>query len=595
MGEYQTWGRIMVKLFFWTVLLLSTVFLVNCSSDDDGTTAPPTESVDNYLTSLPSWTEFSPPLSDTEGEVGPTEANLEFLEDAPYVCQVTPCSITATPEKIVTFNPNSEILYLGSLIQGQTYLGGLAAMEELPIRQRAPLTITIDIQFPDNSRTVDDPTVATVNQAVAELISTASDAGHVAGSALVYEEQTCHTLEQSMLKMGMSAHYLGASVSSQLQFDETLETHTIMAYFSQRMFTASMVLPQTPGALFSDAFNSDLLTEQIDLGRIGPSNLPVYVSNIVYGRIMIMTMTSTYSSSEMRAALEASYNQGLGGGTIDAEYETLLQSENTSFNIVAVGGEAQHAMDAITSGNLHDYFNSDAALGTAFPLSYTLRNLGDNSIAMVSETTTYNISECSDQIVTIYDDYDLWHTALMGMEGVEVMLQETGGTELLDADEIDTVPGTDQSIGRDLTFAGANTGLPFDFELNSLNASFNYNDDEFSSSFFPMLSVGNVGSPDYPNDDFEIVIGPANMGSEILAAGIWVGDSQHESGEFLRVYGEDGILLQELTADLPHGGGYEFMGVISPVPLTRLYYNEHSGGDDICIRHPHFGVKNTSP
>ncbi len=359
-----------------------------------------------------------------------------------------------------------------------------------------------------------------------------------------------------MLKMGMSAHYMGASVSSQLQFDETLETHTIMAYFSQRMFTASMVLPQTPGAIFSDEFTPGMLDEQIDLGRIGPSNLPVYVSNIVYGRIMIMTMTSTYSSSEMHAALEASYNQGLGGGTIDGGYQAILQSENTSFNIVAVGGEAQHAMDAITTGNLHDYFDSDAALTTAVPLSYTLRNLGDNSIAMVSNTSTYNITECSDQIVTIYNDYDHWSTALMGMGGLEVMYQETGGVELLDADEIDSVPGTDQSIGRDLTFAGANTGLPF---------------------------------------DFEIVIGPATMGQEVWAVGIWVGDSDNTSGESLRVYGEDSVLLQEITEYLPINDGYAFMGVISPLPLTGVFYNEDSGGDDICIGHPYFGVKTTMP
>ena len=78
-------------------------------------------------------------------------------------------------------------------------------------------------------------------------------------------------------------------------------------------------------------------------------------------------------------------------------------------------------------------------------------------------------------------------------------------------------------------------------------------------------------------------------GHSLLAMGIWVGHSARESGETLRIYGEDGLFLQEFTSGvLPHGD--QFMGVVSAVPLTRIYYNERAGGDDICTQDFHFGV-----
>jgi hypothetical protein len=72
----------------------------------------------------------------------------------------------------------------------------------------------------------------------------------------------------------------------------------LTAYFVQRMFSVSMVLPQTPGEVFSDAFTSQKLQEQIDHGRIGDDNLPVYVSSVAYGRILMFSFTSTASLVE---------------------------------------------------------------------------------------------------------------------------------------------------------------------------------------------------------------------------------------------------------------------------------------------------------
>lgn len=575
------------------LLALAAVLLIPaCGDDDDPASPPATADIDAYLKDLPEWDEFSPQLADVGDpvieETGPTEATLDTSGDQIYVCRTTPCSITSTPDAIVTMDPNSEILYLGALIQGSTYLGGLAAMEELPIRQRAPLAISTDLLIADNTRTVQNPTLATVTQAVGEMISGAHESDFPDGSVLSYSMRECYSLEQSMLEIGMSLSYMGANVRADLGFNQTTETHTIMATFRQRMFTTSVVLPQTPGEFFSDAFTQEILDEQIALGRVGPDNPPVYVSNIVWGRIMVFTMTSTYSRSEMEAAISASY-EGIVSGSVDAHYLDILSSEETTIKMVAVGGEASHALDAIRTGNLDDYFATEAALTSAEPLSYTLRNLADNSVALVSETTEYDMVECSTEIVVHYNDFDLWRNAVLALPGGEVQTQYTTSAELVDADQVGSPPGNNNWLSGTFTFPGASTGLDLDFVLVSEGYdAWVYNDDEFSSGYYPLLSPGDADNGE--NDDFSVTITNTASPREVLAVGIQVGNNGVGPGENLRVYGESNLLLAAFTEGLPSSEGWVFMGVVSAVPITRIYYDEDSGGDDIFVRDTYFGL-----
>ena len=573
--------------FLTAAILLAVLMIFGCSSDDDPVT-PVTQDVNAYLAALPSWEEFSPKMQSTDGALGYPVGEVHWEEGQLYVCSMTSCSITETPEAIATFDPSTEILWLGSLIQGKTYLGGLAAMEELPIRQRSPLTITIQLINNENvHRTVDNPTMATVNQAISELAIGAESSPYKPSSTMSFEKKDCYSLEQGMLKMGMSVSYMGTSVSGQLEMNQTYEEHSVVAYFRQRMFTVSLVLPQTPGEFFASDFTVSDMKAQEDLGRIGPDNLPAFVSSITYGRILVMTMTSTYSETEMKAALQASYDGIVDvSGEVSTEQKEILQ--NSTINIVAVGGEEGNARDLIRTGDLGAYFMNDVDLTSALPISYTIRNLANNSLAQVSETTDYEILECSTDAVAYFGDYDLWHNAVLQLPNGEDLVQGLGADEITDASQIATTPAGNDPLGWKLTFPGIATGLPLDFDFNSPNAEMVYNDNEFSGSFYPCLSIGDVDNWD--NDDFELKVTATNPGYTVMALGIFVMDNERESGETLRVYGENDLLLQEFTSGvLPHYGS-GFMGVISAVPLTRFYFNEHSGGDDICTKDFHFGV-----
>ena len=401
------WPEVLVRGAF---LALAAVGVAGCS-DDGGTGPDPADgpaSVNDYVADLGSWSDYSPLLPASEAAVGSdveTEETVEELIDGAlhtvtYACTETPISLTDTPREIVMYEPNASIMWVGNLIQGDSYAGGQGTFEELSIRQRDTLKLSIDLLTGDNYAVVPDPTLTTVQSAIGELIQAATDAGHRSGSSIDYEETLTHATEEAALKLGLSAKYMGVSAKADLSTSRAANERTMTAHFVQKMFTISIELPQSPADLFSDALTQALWQAQVDAGNIGPTNLPVYIAQITYGRTLTYTLTSTHSEQRMRAAISASYN-GFGAsvsGYTEAELRETLSQQN--IRVTAIGGEGQNVLDLISSGDLKSYFTTDAPLTSAKPLSYQLNYLGDNTVAKVSETTEYTRRVCAAQPAT---------------------------------------------------------------------------------------------------------------------------------------------------------------------------------------------------
>jgi hypothetical protein len=356
---------------------------------------PPPADVDGYVATLGTWEQFSPPLPSSDAPTGPEQTMEEVAGGVTYVCSETPYSLTETPADLVMYEPNASIMWVGNLIQGKSYKGGSGSFQELSIRQRAALKLSIDLLTGDNFAVVDNPSLTSVQSAIGGLIQRATDAGHRSGSSIDFKSQLSYSLEQSALALGLSAFYLGGKAKTDLSVQRTAAQRTLVAHFVQKMFTIAIELPQTPSAFFSNAFNADLLEQQVAAGNIGRDNLPVYLVSVTYGRTLTYALTSTDSEDRIRAAIQASYNGvvGGGGGYTEAELRQTLSQQN--LKVTAIGGEGQNVLDLISQGNLKAYFTTDAPLTSARPISYQLNFLGNNSIAKVSETTAYTLSVCN--------------------------------------------------------------------------------------------------------------------------------------------------------------------------------------------------------
>ncbi|MEL6251698.1 MAG: thiol-activated cytolysin family protein [Bacteroidota bacterium] len=400
-----------LSLLAGVFILISVLAFFACEGEVPP--GPVGDNVNDYLSGLPSWSEFSPPRADMDpaptGE-NPSDEQEEILDVAEYQedgsvdtlfgvsykCKSIPYSITNNPNQIVMYSPDREILYPGALIQGKSHAEPLGSLLGLRIRERTPIKVAIpDFATSDNFRLVEVVENADVSAAVGEIIGNATQNNLSAPSSISFKEESYNSESEFGLKVGISGKYLGYSASATGSINRNSSETTVTAQFFQRMFEVVVEPPQTPGGFFSSDFTSDKLQEQVNLGRMGPDNLPVYVSKVTYGRMMMFSMTSTASEEDIRATLKAGY-EGISGNVkanMSLKQQKIL--ETSKITIASLGGDAKATLDMIKSGNWKDYFTNEAPLSSASPLSYTFRNLGDGSIAKVTETTKYSIKECS--------------------------------------------------------------------------------------------------------------------------------------------------------------------------------------------------------
>lgn len=367
-----------------------------------------------FFQTLPTWEEFAenPPVSDAAptGGLGDEtsqtidvpliqdDGSIDTLYNVTYTCQETPYSLTQNPEQVVMYSPDIEILWPGALIQGESHKNPVGGLRGLVIAERDSINVSIPgLATGANFRRV-KPNQAVVGSAIGEMVGNATAEGLAAPSTITFKMESYHSEKQMALGMKLSGKYLGFSGSASGDISRNKSETTVTVQFYQKMFEVVVEPPQTPAAFFSDDFTGEKLQEQVDLGRMGPDNLPVYVSNVVYGRMMMFSMTSTASESDIRATLNLAY-KSIGTnvkGSMSAKQKSIL--EESKIAITSLGGDADATIAMIKSGNWQEYFTNSAPLTSAAPLSYTFRNLGDGSIAAIHETDEFSISECSEKV-----------------------------------------------------------------------------------------------------------------------------------------------------------------------------------------------------
>jgi hypothetical protein len=391
--------------------LILAAAAVGCSEDKTPAGPNPGAGVNNYLVGVSAWpaqeSDLEPApdgtpaiesveIVDSVRNVSPT-GNVGFDLNVEYICSEQRYSIRQNPQKIVMFSPDRDILFAGSLLQGKSHREGSGApgsLLSLPISERAPIQVSIPgLPTGGNFRNVDVVTQANVESAIGAIIGDAQAANLFTPATDDFEVQTYNSEREFALKTGLSGRYLGFSGSASAGVNTRTSETTIAVRYIQRLYEVVVATPQTPGALFTGDFTQAKLQEQVDLGRIGPDNQPVYISNVVYGRMMMFTMTAQASAEELTAIVNASYDGLVGGASasLDARQEQILSSSRIA--ITTYGGDRNGTQSMIRSGDWREYFTQTVRLSDALPLSYTFRTL-TGQIAGVSESTNYTIKTC---------------------------------------------------------------------------------------------------------------------------------------------------------------------------------------------------------
>jgi hypothetical protein len=361
---------------------------------------PASGGVDDLVNSLPQWSDVSPDAPENNGApTGETAVAGETTgsDNNLYTCTTTPYSITKNPQEIAVHNPDAAVLWPGALIRGRSHLQ-TGSLELLAVSRdkRAPLGISIQgggvLGIPGGvSAIVEQPVGSAMREGINQIVVNTLGADVAVGAgASSFNSVESHSSSQALLNLGLDARYLGAAASGRLNYSRAANEYTYTAYFVQRLFTVVVDLPERPSSFFADNVTA------ADLQSLGISddNLPLYIDSVSYGRILMFTFTSSDSRERIAAALEFSYNSPIGGVDGFAEAELRQTLSTARIEIFALGGPNTGVQNLIRDGNLAAYFEAPLAINQVEPISFTIRNLNDNRLARVANTTDYEVREC---------------------------------------------------------------------------------------------------------------------------------------------------------------------------------------------------------
>lgn len=369
------------------LLLLVVCILFSCTTEknyiisDSGQSYGPLDTVINsaggFMTVDP---EYDTTLLSSE---------LSFQDSSWYICERKKVNITEAPEEFPIFDPISEVIFPGNLLQGEY-------MNESPPRpiplQRSDGTIVMTLVNGASSvsRHVDEVCLSSVMDAQNQIIE--ENPGHLPARFHISIEEV---QSEQQLAFSMRAHFNSsfAKVKSALSFSTDKEYSRFMVKLNQSFYTMAYEMPDNTDLIFAPSVSAD------DLERyVYPGNPAAYVSSVTYGRMFYLLIESTESKQEMEASLTASFSGvfASGGGSTDVKFVNEL--ENVQIKAFALGGEQEAMFNAISTDfdTMRDFLAKGGKIETGVPISYVVRSCADPSrIINMNLTTEYEVVNCT--------------------------------------------------------------------------------------------------------------------------------------------------------------------------------------------------------
>jgi len=361
----------------------------------------PRESIDAFLSGLADWPEPPKAASVTSA---PTEERRSLETDEfeawPFDCQVVKHDITEQHEEILNFDGGAEYVKPGLLLVGAEFIKGNLA--PIPLK-RAPITLSINVPgVAKASVTIKNPNSSTIQDGIAKLQAEAEKAADGSYAAqLSYDQHTVQSVEEMKVKLGVSGGFDGlfasASFSAKFENESSIEKYTVVSSLRQQMYTITFAQDALtrPRDFFDPSVSVEDLVEAEGDGYLGRSNIPVFISSVTYGRMVVFSATSTQAASKslLQSTLEASGTNWSASADLSIEQKDFLSSLDVE--VLSIGGNQEDATDAIRTGNWTELF-AGADILNSVPLRYTVRALsGTRPVAAIGDTTQYSVSDCS--------------------------------------------------------------------------------------------------------------------------------------------------------------------------------------------------------
>lgn len=326
--------------------------------------------------------------------------------DEVIICNKTRFDESKNLDEISILSTKAGVIFPGALILANDKL--VDGKPTPIVLKRGPARLTLDLpglQTPgfDLRKLSNSEYTATLNKKLQEWVDfvDASDNPedtYQNAAKMFMSVENAYNKSQIAIALNIKGNWGSAEISSALDVKNSTEQQTVVALYKQVYYSVTMDTPETPSHLFA----SDVSLDQAKASFSNQSP-PAYVRTVDYGRSLVIQMQTTKIESETDVKLAFQYATGTKG--IDIEQETKIKNiiENSTFRIMAIGGNSESAAQ-VYAGNseeslaaMVDYISQGAKFSPSnpgVPIAYTVAFVKGNVFGTLGLNAEYTLEEC---------------------------------------------------------------------------------------------------------------------------------------------------------------------------------------------------------
>ena len=365
----------------------------------------------------------------TSEEITVTNTFTEVIDGQNWSCTTEQHSVDAAgggTEGFPMFSPNSNVIYPGNLLQGNSLTQGTPNI--IPV-ERAGGTFSTDVLDGniDASASVDAVTKSAVTSAINTIVAGSSG---VVPANFFLKVKNVQSREQLAIELGLEVNSTFVDIETKLGYSEESSKNTFLVNLNQSYYTISYDIPTSLDQVFAPSVTPEDLSKYA-----GPGNPVCYISDVTYGRIYYMMIESSSTITEMESKINATFTNVESETSADIEVSYLAELEDLSISVFAYGGDASSTLLTVGETNVDELATllaeaSNIESGKA--LSYVVRNLYDHQIVATQLATVYDVTNCviaGDSGAPPYTEH--WNGQVIQQMGPIGAAFNTEGTEFI--------------------------------------------------------------------------------------------------------------------------------------------------------------------
>ena len=208
-----------------------------------------------------------------------------------------------------------------------------------------------------------------------------------------------------MLDAGISSSWVTGSASASLKTASMQKHHGLIVNFVQRYYSLKFNDPASVTSFLDPSVTLDQVK-----AVSSTTNPPMYISEVKYGRMVIIAISSDESASSLEAAIRADISFGLSGGSGSLDVKTKQILQNSVIQGLVVGGGTDTGAQLLSSlpggaiDGLAEFIKDGATYNPntspGAPIAYTARYL-NGKVADSSFEADFATTGCRDVDIPI--------------------------------------------------------------------------------------------------------------------------------------------------------------------------------------------------